>query len=471
MRSVRNFFAFCVATTLAAACAVGPDYVRPGAPEPAAYKEIDGWKRAQPQDELPRGEWWRVFGDPVLDELESQVVVDNQTIKAAEARVREARALTQQAQAALFPVLSGSAAASRAGAGSRSGSVSGSRYSVVLDANWEIDIWGRVRRQVEAAGASAQASAADLEAAKLSAQALLAQNYWLLRVQDAEVRLLNETIAAYEKSLQLTRNQYAVGVAARADVVQAEAQLRSTQAQAVDAGVARAQLEHAIATLIGKPPSTITIEPRDVVFAFPDVPVAVPSALLERRPDIAAAERRTAAANAQIGVAEAAFFPALTLSAAGGFQSSILSQLISLPNRFWSIGPAIAQTIFDAGLRRAQTEQAIAAYDETVATYRQTVLSGFQEVEDQLAALRILEQEAAVQAEAVRAAREAVTIVNNQYRAGIANYLAVVVLQAALLQNERTALSIQARRMTATVQLVKALGGGFEASTLARSER
>ncbi len=469
--------ALAIAAALAlAACSIGPDYVRPSAPAPASYKEAEGWKRAQPQDHLPRGEWWGVFNDARLDALEAQVVIDNQTIKAAEARVREARALTQAAQAALFPIVSGNASAARSGVGSRgsNGNVNvqggtGNRYSIALDANWEIDVWGRVRRQIEAAGANTQASTADLEAAKLSAQALLAQDYFLLRVQDAEIRLLNETIAAYARSLQLTQNQYNVGVAARSDVVQAQTQLKSTQAQAIDAGVTRAQLEHAIAALTGKAPAEVSIAANETPLAYPDIPLGVPSELLERRPDIAAAERRAAAANAQIGVAEAAFFPSLTLSATGGFQSSVLSQLLSLPNRFWSLGPAIAQTIFDAGLRRAQTEQAIAAYDETVANYRQTVLTGFQEVEDNLAALRILEQEAAVQADAVSAAREALTIVTNQYRAGIANYLAVVVIQAATLSNERTALAIEARRLTAAVQLIKALGGGFEASALAQS--
>ena len=472
--------AVAAAAAIIAGCAIGPDYVRPAAPAPAAYKEAEGWKRAQPQDHLPRGEWWRVFADSQLDALEAQVVVDNQTIAAAEARVRQARAITEQAQAALFPAVGASANVSRAGSGSRSsgnanvqggGSSSGTRYNVALDASWEPDIWGRVRRQIESAGDNAQASVADLEAAKLSAQALLAQDYFLLRVQDAEIRLLNDTIAAYQKSVQLTQNQYDVGVAARADVVQAQAQLKSTQAQAIDAGVQRAQLEHAIALLVGKPPADVSIAAQATTPTYPDVPLGVPSELLERRPDIAAAERRTAAANAQIGVAEAAFFPSLTLSATGGFQSSLLSQLFSLPSRYWSLGPALAQTIFDAGLRRAQTAEAIAAYDVAVATYRQTVLTGFQEVEDNLAALRILEQEAAVQADAVRAAREAVTIVTNQYRAGIANFLAVVVLQAALLSNERTALSIEGRRLTATVQLIRALGGGFEASALAQSVR
>ena len=271
---------------------------------------------------------------------------------------------------------------------------------------------------------------------------------------------------AYQRSLQLTRNQYAVGVAARADVAQAETQLKSTQAQAIDAGVQRAQLEHAIAVLLGKAPADFSVAAESVPTEFPPMPPGLPSELLERRPDIAAAERRAAAANAQIGVAEAAFFPLLTLSATGGFQSSVLSQLFSLPSRYWSLGSALAQTIFDAGLRRAQTAQAIATYDENVANYRQTVLNGFQEVEDNLAALRILEQEASVQDEAVKSARESLAITLNQYRAGTANYLAVVVVQATALANERTALAIQSRRLFASVALIKALGGGWNAAAL-----
>jgi NodT family efflux transporter outer membrane factor (OMF) lipoprotein len=480
--SHRRAIALLVAVALGG-CAVGPDFVRPEAAVETGYKEAQGWKRAQPQDQLPRGEWWRIFGDETLETLEAQVVVDNQSIKGAEARVREARAITEQARAALFPAVTGNASAARSGTGARSSAsvqaggasvqVGGAanRFNVNLDVSWEPDLWGRVRRQIESANANVLASEADLESAKLSAQALLAQDYFLLRVQDAEIRLLNETIDAYQKSLQLTQNQYDVGVAARADVVQAETQLRSTQAQAIDAGVNRAQLEHAIAVLAGKAPAQMSMAARSVSLSYPDVPLGVASELVERRPDIAAAERRAAAANAQIGVAEAAFFPAITLSATGGFQSSMLSQLIDWPARYWSLGAALAQAIFDAGLRKAQTEQAIAAYDETVATYRQTVLAGFQEVEDQLAAMRILEEEAGVQEQAVRAAREAVAIALNQYRAGLVNYLQVVVLQAAALNNERTAIAIQGRRLSATVQLVKALGGGWDSSALAQNAR
>jgi len=454
---------------------VGPNYVRPAVESPPAYKEAIPWKQAEPRDHEPRGKWWDVFKDPELDLLLAQVEVSNQTIKGAEARVREARALTQSARAALFPLVSANVGATRSGSSRASTNNAGNtvqlggvhnNYNVELDVNWEVDLWGRVRRTVEASEASAQASVADLESAKLSAQAQLAEDYFLLRVQDAQIRLLNDTVDAYQRSLQLTRNQYAVGVAARADVAQAETQLKSTQAQAIDAGILRAQLEHAIAVLLGKAPADFSIAAEVTPTEFPVIPTGLPSELLERRPDIAAAERRAAAANAQIGVAEAAFFPSLTLSATGGFQSSVLSQLFTLPSRYWSIGSALAQVIFDAGLRRAQTDQAIATYDENVANYRQTVLMGFQDVEDNLAALRILEQEAAVQDEAVKSARESLTITLNQYRAGTANYLAVVVAQAIALSNERTALGILGRRLAASVALIKALGGGWNSNAL-----
>jgi len=458
-------------------CMVGPDYVRPTAPTPEAFKEAEGWKIAQPGDTAPRGPWWETFGDPDLNALEVQIEISNQTIAAAAARVREAQSATQAARAALFPVVSASGAALRS---SRSTGTSGNpdsnlsagtsvsnSYNVALDVSWEIDLWGRIRRSIEASTTSAQASEADLAAATLSAQALLAQDYLLLRVQDAEISLLRETVAAYERSLQLTRNQYAAGIVARGDVAQAEAQLKSTQAQVFDAGITRAQLEHAIAVLIGKPPAELTIPFKTVVAANPEIPLFVPSALLERRPDIAAAERRAASANAQIGVAQAAFFPALSLAAVGGVQSSVIGSLLSLPSRYWSLGPTLAQTIFDAGLRSAQKAQAVATYDETVANYRSTVLGGFQDVEDNLSALTLLAQEEAVQDEAVKAARQAAAIANNQYKAGITSYLAVIVLQASALNSERTALTIRGRRFTASVGLIKALGGGFDATTLA----
>ena len=460
---------------LVAGCMVGPDYVRPTAPASPAFKESEGWKPAQPSDDAPRGAWWEVFGDADLNALVEQVDVSNQTVQAAEARVRNANAAIQAARAGLFPAVNANAAATRSSRGSGNAGTGGgtsgasNNYNLALDASWEIDLWGRVRRGVEASEATAQATVGDLAAAKLSVQATLAQSYLLLRVQDAQIKLLDDTVAGYEKSLQLTKNQYAAGIVARGDVAQAEAQLKSTQAQVLDARLARAQLEHAIAVLAGKPPSELTIVPRPLNTAFPAIPLAVPSELLERRPDIAAAERRVASANAQIGVAQAAFFPSLSLSATGGFQSSALGNLLSLPSRYWSLGAALAQTIFDAGLRDAQKAQAIATYDETVANYRSTVLTAFQDVEDNLIALSLLEQEAGVQDDAVKAARESAAIAVNQYKAGTATYIVVVVLQAAELNNERAALAIHGRRLTASVGLIKALGGGWNATSLAEA--
>jgi NodT family efflux transporter outer membrane factor (OMF) lipoprotein len=457
-------------------CMAGPDYVRPAAPAPAAYKEAQGWKVAQPSDDAPKGRWWEAFSDPDLDRLAAEVEVSNQTVQAAAARLREAQAATEAARSGLFPAINLNATAlrsSRAGGATTQGasttaSVSNS-YNIALDLSWEIDLWGRIRRGVEASETSGQASAADLAAAQLSMQALLAQDYLTLRVVDAEIELLHDTVGGYERSLTLTRNQYAAGIVGRGDVAQAEAQLASTRAQEQDAMIQRAQLEHAIAVLVGQPPAELSIAPKPLVAVFPQTPVTVPSELLERRPDIAAAERRTASANAEIGVAQAAFYPALSLGAIGGVQSSAIGSLLSLPARYWSIGPSIAQAIFDAGLRQAQKAQAIATYDETVANYRATVLAGFQEVEDNLAALAILEREAALQDAAVKAARESVTIAQNQYKAGTTTYLTVVVLQAAALNSERTALSILARRLTASVGLIKALGGGWNAAALAQA--
>jgi len=444
-----------------AACAVGPDYRRPDVQVSAAYKEAAGWKVAEPQDESSRGNWWEIFGDPQLSALMESIDISNQNVLLAEATFRQAQALAAQSRAALFPTLDANASITR----SRS---SAGAVSVALNPSWEIDLWGRLRRALESSAANAQASAADLAAARLSAQAELASSYFQLRVLDAQKQLLGDTVTAFSKSLELTRNRYAAGVAAKVDVVQAETQLKSTLAQAIDTGVQRAQLEHAIAILIGKPPSEFSIAPVPLAVTMPRVPLGLPSELLERRPDVAAAERRAAAANAQIGVAKAAYFPSLTLSASGGFRSANATDLFTAPSRFWSIGPALAQSIFDAGLRSAQTEQAIAAYDATVAEYRQAVLAGFQEVEDNLAALRILEEEAKVQEDAVRAARESVVLTTNQYKAGTVSYINVVAVQTAQLSNERTAVDILGRRLIAAATLAKALGGGWDAAALAQ---
>lgn len=451
------------------ACSVGPDYVKPEITAPAAFKEAQGWKTAQPGDELPRGKWWEIFQDTQLNVLVEQVEVSNLNIRAAEAQFRQARALAQQARAGFFPTVGAnlSVTNSRTPSSNSSNNVSSiTQHKLGLDASWEPDIWGKVQRSVEAGNADVQASAGDLQAAKLSAQAELAQDYFLLRIADARKKLLEDTVAAYEKSLQLTKNQYAAGIVSRGDVVVAETQLKSTQAQAVDVGVQRAQLEHAIAVLTGKAPAEFSIAAATYTPTLPQIPVGIPSELLERRPDIAAAERRAASANAKIGVAESAFYPALTLSASAGLQSTSFAKWLSYPSRFWALGPALAQTIFDGGLRKAQTAQAIAVYDENVANYRQSVLTAFQEVEDNLVALSVLEQEAQLQHAAVKAARDSVAITTNQYKAGTVSYINVVNVQTIALTNERTALTILANRLTAAVLLVKALGGGWHATEL-----
>ena len=443
---------------VASGCAVGPAYQRPDVEVPAAFKETGDWKAAEPQDGAPRGPWWTVFADGQLPMLEKQVAISNQNLLAAQAQFRGAQAVLQAARAGGLPTLSGRAAATRSGQGSGTNS----QFTAGLDAAWELDLWGRVSKSVEAGEANAQASAADLEALRLSAQGTLAQNYFQLRVADAQRQLLDETVAGYERSLQLVNNQYSAGLVAKGDVIQAQAQLKSAQAQAIDAGIQRAQFEHAIALLVGKPASSFAIATAPLAMAVPRIPAGVPSRLLERRPDIAAAERRMAAANAQVGVSRAAAYPTLTLSASAGLQNSVLGNLFTLPSRVWSIGPALAGSLFDAGLRRAQTEQAIAAYDASVANYRQVVLGAFQEVEDNLVALRLLEQEAAVQDEAVAAAEQAVQIALNQYRAGTASYLAVVTAQTTAYSNRRSALDILRRRLVAAVGLIKALGGGWD---------
>jgi NodT family efflux transporter outer membrane factor (OMF) lipoprotein len=466
---------------LVTGCTVGPDYVRPPVGVPAAYKELDGWKVAQPSDAAIRGAWWELFADPQLDALERRVDVSNQDLVAAEAQFRQARALVGAARAGYFPTAAIGASVSRsrqsssvggppAGGGATTPGSTTTEYALPLDATWEPDLWGRIRRTVESSRASAQASAADLEAARLSLHAELAQDYFALRALDRQAELLATTVAAYTRSLELTRNRYAGGVASRADVVQAETQLETTRAQAIDLGVQRAQLEHAIAVLAGAPPADLSIPAAPLAGAPPPVPAGVPSALLERRPDIAGAERRVAAANAQIGVAQAAYYPTVTLSASGGLVASALSTLFSWPSRVWAIGAAISETAFDGGLRRAQTEQARAVYDATVASYRETVLAGFQEVEDSLAALRILADEARAQDEAVASAQESVTLTTNRYQAGTVGYLDVITAQTIALTSQTTAVGILGRRMTAAVLLIKALGGGWDASRLPSAE-
>lgn len=451
-----------LAAALVASCSFAPKYERPPVATPAEYKESKDWKVAEPKDGVPRGEWWVVFGDPTLNNLAKSLEASNQDLRLAEAQYRRAQALVQQARADFFPTVSGGASVDRSGGGSSTTSRSPrTSYNLSANANWEADLWGRVRNSVESGQASAQASASDLESVRLSLQSELVLNYLQLRVLDTLRLLLDESVAAFDRSLELTRNRYNAGLAGKVDLVQAEAQVRSTQAQALDTGVQRAQLEHAIAALLGKTPAEFSLPAAPLKLAVPAIPSGIPSELLERRPDVAAAERRVAAANAQIGVAKAAFFPSLTLSAGAGFQSSSFANWLSVPNRVWSLGAALAQSIFDGGLRRSLTDQAIASYDANVAAYRQTVLIAFQDVEDNLAALRILEQEAKVQDAAVAAARQTVTLTLNQYKAGIVSYLNVVSAQTTQLSNERTAVSLLGRRLAAAAQLVRALGGGW----------
>lgn len=459
------------------ACTLGPDYQRPELPVAAEFKQAEGWKPASPADVLARGEWWRLYGDAELDALVGRLNVDNQNLAAAEAQFRQARALVRGARSQLFPILSGSAGVTRSAQGSGSSDTSGGSfgsgvsesYEAGLSASWEADIWGRLRRNLEANRASMQASAADLAAVRLSLQAELVQTYLQLRVIDEHQRLLDQTVAAYARSLRLTENQYRAGIVPKSDVTQAQTQLKSTQAQAIDLRWQRAQMEHAIAVLIGVAPSELDIAVREDIPALPGVPLAVPSQLLERRPDIAAAERQVMAANANIGVAEAAWYPDLTLSASGGYRNSSFSDLFSVPNRFWSLGPQLALTLLDFGSRRAELERAEASYDQTVATYRQTVLDSFREVEDYLVQLRVLEEEAVVQREALEAAQESLRLIENQYRAGTVDFLSVATVQTTALNNERTNLTLLGDRLTASVLLIAALGGGWDSVQLDQS--
>ena len=455
---------------LLAGCTVGPDYKRPDAPVPEAWKEAAGkWKTAEPKDQLPRGRWWDVFEDPALSALEDQMEVSNQSIAQAEAQVRAATAITRGARSANLPTVTTSPSASRSqGAQGRSSggttSPTANFYQLPVDASWEIDLFGRIRRSVESGVASEQAAGAQLEAVRLSMQAQLATLWFALHGLDAQQKLLAENVAGYEKALELTTNRYRQGVVSGVDVAQAKTQLESTRAQLTELGISRAQLEHAIAVLLGKAPSSFAVPVSALAARPPSIPLGLPSGLLEMRPDVAAAERRMAAANAQIGVATAAYYPTLTLSGAAGYQASSLTDFFTLPHRFWSLGPAFLATLFDGGRRKAATAQATASYDATVASYRNTVLGALQEVEDALVAVRLLEVEAAQQAEAVAAARKALAIAKSRYQVGVTTYLEVVTAQIVALSVERTAVDLATRRMTASVNLVRALGGGWKAA-------
>ena len=456
------------------ACAVGPDYIRPQAPVANEFKEIKGWKTAQPRDTAISGQWWEIFNDPKLNELESQVA-SNQSLIQAEAQYRQAQGLVQSAQSSLLPVfnLNGSFNNFKSAQG-QTQVISGVRtlFGNTVAMAWEPDLWGKVRRQIEANTGNAQASAATLQALRLSIQSNLAVAYFQLKVLDAQKTLLDETVAAYQKTLDITKNRYAVGVVAKADVVQAETQLQSAKAQAINLGVQRAKLEHAIAVLIGKSPAELSLAASALTTQAPAIPLSLPSELLERRPDIAAAERKVAAANAQIGIAKAAYFPTLNLAMSNGFQSTDVGDLFTVARRYWAFGPAAAAlTVFDGGVKNAQYNQAIAGFDASVAAYRQAVLTGFQEVEDNLAALRILEEQAQVQDQAVASANQALALTNNQYQAGTVSSLNVMTAQTAALSNRQTAVQLQGDRLNAAVLLVKALGGGWNETLMPTEEQ
>lgn len=446
-------------------CSVWQAYMRPSLDLPNTYQtatQYAGWKAATPGEPMLSMAWWARYQDPLLSQLLEEANTANYTIQLAEANYRQGLALARASRAPQLPALTGQANATR---GNNANNAFENNISVGAVASWEIDLWGRIRNSVLAGEANAQASAADLAAAKLSVQSILAQSYFQLRILDSQQRLLDGTAQSFERSLQLTTNRYNVGLASRTEIAQAETQFRNTRAQAIDISASRAQLEHAIAVLLGKTPTGLAIPAQpyatDIALNLPPVATSVPSALLERRPDIAAAERRMAVANAQIGIARAALFPTLSLGATIGYANNTLSDLLSLPNRLWSLGPALVGPIFDNQLRQSQTEAAIARYDASVASYKQTVINGVREVEDNLALLRILEAEAIEQATAVKFAREAVKQTENRYRAGISEYQSVVIVQSALLSAERNLLSITGRRLNASVALMVALGGEF----------
>ena len=455
-----------LAPLLLAGCAVGPDYVRPAQALPERFREAQqDWVPAQPADQAPRGHWWEAFGDAQLNALETQAQAANEDVRAAEAHYRQASASSEQARAGLFPTLGASASLTRSA--NASGTTSqhlppGTVDLASLSASWVPDLWGGVRRSLEAARANEAASAASLGAAVLSLQSLLATDYIALRAADEQQRLLEEAVQAYGKSLELTLSRYRGGVVARSDVAQAQAQLEATRAQAIDVGIQRGQLEHAIAVLLGRLPEEFSL-PRLPAFAFavPAVPAQLPARLLERRPDVAAAERQAAAANAQIGVAQAAFFPSLTLSASGGYRAPSGANLLTAPFRYWSLGPSLAETLFDAGARSAVKAQALASYDAAAANYRKTVLSALQNVEDQLLALNLLAQEASVQEAAVAAAEDTLRLTTNQYKAGTVSYLNVIIAQTTALNDHITALNIRNRQLAASVQLYTGLGGDW----------
>lgn len=463
---------------LLASCTVGPKYTKPSVPvapayseqPPASFKEANGWQTAQPSDAVLRGKWWEVFGDEQLNALEEQVGQANQTLKVAEANFRQSRAQIKIQHAALYPTVGvqPSITSNRISSNNPTGA-QGFQYGLFdlpVSASWDADFWGRIRRTIANAREQSQASAADLANTKLQLQSDLAVDYFEAHALDAEKQLLDQNVEAYQKAFQLTENRFEGGVSAKAEVEQARTQLDQTQAQDIDVDAARLQYDHAIAVLIGKDPEEFKLAFDPLKRTPPAVPVGLPSQLLQRRPDIAAAERQVAAANEQIGIAKAAFWPDLVITATGGLQSGSIINWFTFPSRFWTIGPQLAQTIFDAGQRRAQVEISQANYEATAANYRQTALTAFQEVEDNLSTLRVLEHESAVQHEATVAAERSVELSMNRYKGGLITYLDVITAQTIALTNERTEVDLLRRRMDASVSLIKALGGGWDTSQL-----
>ena len=461
MKPIVKLCVFALASVVLSGCVLGPDYQRPDSSVPVEFRHTPGWKVAQPAELSSSVAWWSLYQDASLADLLKQLETSNQNLRAAEAAWREARALVGGSRSALYPNATGQVGTSRTG---NDQGVNKSN-EVALGLSWQLDIWGQVRRQVEASEANAQASAAEWAGVRLSQQSELVQNYLQLRVIDEQMRLLDATVKAYQRSLQLTENRYKAGVVTRADVSQALTQLKNTQAQRLDLDWQRARYEHAIALLVGSTPNAVQVASVETLPQLPVLPIDVPSALLERRPDIAVAERQVMAANAEIGVAETAYFPDLTLSASGGYRGSNLADWISMPNRFWSIGPQFAMTLFDAGLRRSKVEQAEARYDQQVARYRQTTLQAIGEVEDALVQLNVLAEEIQVQREALAASQDTLRLTENQYQAGMVDYLAVTSAQTIALNSERTLLNLLGTQLTASVQLISALGGGWQMET------
>lgn len=452
---------------LLSGCAVGPDYHRPAATVPSQYKEAKGWQQAKPQDDAAKGEWWAVYHDDTLAGLLRQVSVSNQNVAQYEAQYRQARALVSESRADLFPSVTGTGASTRsASASAGNGRTISNSHSLQASASWELDIWGKLRRTLEENKASAQASAAELANITLSAQSELAQDYFQLRIMDQQIALYQQSVEAYQRYLTVINNKYQAGSESRGTLAQAQAQLESARASALDLCWQRAQMEHAIAILVGKTPAEFSLAAAPLTARLPEIPNALPSELLQRRPDIALAERNVAAANAAVGVAIAGYYPDLTLSATGGFSSSTFHNLISLPNRVWSLGPELSGTLLDFGATSAKVEQARAAYDADVASYRQTVLTGFQEVEDALVELNTLQDEILAQQRATEAAKDSARVTYNQYQAGMIDYLDVATTENTSLSAQQNLLTLQSTQWVTSVKLIAALGGGWNASSL-----